>query len=187
MKNNKLRTKHIAISAVLTALCCVILSLGTVLESLDLTFATVSALIIWITLLEFGRKTAWGIYFPTAAISLLFLPSKFPALFFTFVTGWYPMFKLFISKKVKKKALLIFSKLLVFNIVSGGLIVVTELFGEALGFQFSEEITKGWVITVMILCNISFIVTDFLMDRLVIVYIYKLRDRLVKLNIVDKK
>ncbi len=171
----------------LTALCSVVLSMGVIFESLDLTLATFSALIIWIALLEFGKKTAWGIYFPTAAIAVFFLPSKFPALFFTFVTGWYPMLKLFITKKIKKKPLLAFVKLVVFNAVSLGLIFGIELFGEALGFVFDEEFTNAWLITVLILCNIAFVVTDILMDKLVIVYIYKIRDKLIKLKIVDSK
>lgn len=187
MKRKGLHTKHIAIAAMLSALCCVILSLGVVFESLDLTFATVSAIIIWIALLEFGYKLAWGIFFPTAFIAVLFLPSKFPALFFTFVTGWYPMFKLSIGKRIKKKSLLWTIKLICFNIVSLALIFGIELFGKAFGITFDEEMTKAWLIAMLVLCNIAFLVTDILMDRLVVVYIYKVRDKLVRLKIVDKK
>ena len=187
MARKSSHTKHIAISAVLSALCCVILSLGTVFESLDLTFATVSALIVWITLLEFGSKTAWSVYGASALISVLFLPSKFPAAFFAFVTGWYPMFKLGVSRRIKHKGLLWLLKLICFNAVSLGLIFGVELFGAALGIIFEEAMTKGWLITMLVLCNVAFLITDVLMDRLVIVYIYKLRDKLVSLKIVDKK
>lgn len=187
MKRKNLHTKHIAIAAMLCALCCVILSMGTIFESLDLTFATISAIIIWIALLEFGYKLAWGIFFPTALIAVLFLPSKFPALFFAFVTGWYPMFKLFISKKIKKKGLLLLTKLFCFNIVTIALIFGIELFGKAFGIEFEDSLTKSWLIVMVVLSNLAFGVTDILMDRLIVVYIYKVRDKLVKLKIVDKK
>ena len=187
MKSNKYKTKRIAISAMLTALCCVILSLGTILESLDLTFAAIAALIIWFVLLEFGRMTAWSIYIPTALISTLFLPSKFPALFFTFVTGWYPMLKFFITRKIKSKPILWLVKIICFNAVSLGLIFGVEFLGGALGIVFGDEFTSAWLYTMLILCNIAFLVTDILMDRLVVIYIHKIRDTLVKLKIVEKK
>ena len=180
-------TKYIAISAVLSALCCVILSLGTVFESLDLTFATLAALIVWITLLEFGKKTSWSIYLVTSVISVFLLPSKFPALFFAFVTGWYPMFKLGVSRKIKNKTFLFLVKTLCFNAVCLLLIFGIEFFGAALGIVFDEEMSDGWLVTMLVLCNVAFFVTDILMDKLVVIYIYKLRDKLVKLKIVDKK
>ncbi len=186
MKKKRNYAKHIAISAMLTALICVILSLGSLFETLDLSFATISSLIIWIALLEFGKKTAWGIYFPSGLISALFLPSKFPALFFICITGWYPMFKSTIQKRIKNKKLLTLIKLLVFNITAISLTAFVYFFGALLGISLGEEVTKVYIVIMLVLCNVAFIVTDILMDKLVIVYIVKIRDKLVKLKIVDK-
>lgn len=169
----------------LTALCCVILSLGTVFETLDLSFAAITALIIWIALLEFGKKTAWSVFFATAVLSLLVIPSKFPAIFFTCITGWYPMVKLSLSKKIKKKTVLWVCKLLVFNFAAFISLVVIYFLGSFLGIEAGEETTRIYLTITMITADFAFIITDILMDKLVIVYIYKVRDKLKKLNLVE--
>ena len=97
------------------------------------------------------------------------------------------MFKLAVGKKIKKKSLLWTIKLFCFNAVSLALIFGIELFGKAFGIVLEEELTKSWLVIMLVLCNIAFLVTDILMDRLIVVYIYKVRDKLVSLKIVDKK
>jgi len=171
----------------LSALCCAINSLGTIIESLDITLAAVSAIIIWIALLEFGYKTAWGIYFSTAIISVLFLPSKFCGLFFAFISGWYPMFKLFLGKKIRKRSLLWVIKLICFNLVSIALVFAVEVFGKVLGIIVDEKVTLAWIAIVLVLSNIALIVVDILMDQLIVIYIHKVRNKLIKLKIIDKK
>ncbi len=177
--------RYIATASMLTALSCVILSLGTVLETLDLSFAAITALVLWIALLEFGKKTAWSVFFATSVLSMLIIPSKFPAIFFICITGWYPMVKFALSRKIKKKSLLWFFKLLIFNIAASISLAVIYIFGSFLGIELGDEATKMYLIITMLTANFAFIITDILMDKLVVVYIYKLREKLKKLKLVE--
>ena len=179
------KARYVATAAMVTALCCVILSLGTVFETMDLSFAAISALVIWIVLLEFGKTTAWSAYIATGLISMLLIPSKYPALFFICITGWYPMIKLSLSKRFKKKPLQWFFKLAIFNISAIASVVVIYFFGELLGISMGEKATRVYLIITLSTANFAFIITDILMDKLVIVYIYKLRDKLKKLKLIE--
>lgn len=182
---SRLKARYIANAAMLTALCVVILSFGTIIETMDLSFAAISALVLWISLLEFGKKTAWSVYFATAALSFLLLPSKFPSVFFVFITGWYPMIKLSLSKRIKNKGFLWFIKLVVFNIAAAISVCFIYIFASFLGVDSNDSLTKIYMISMFATSNFAFIITDILMDKLVIVYIYKIRDKLKKMKLID--
>ena len=179
------KARYIATSAILTALCTVILSLGSVIETMDLSFAAISALIVWIALLEFGGKTAWAIYFATSTVSMLFLPAKFAAVFFLGITGWYPMVKYSLSRKVKNKTVLWLCKLVIFNLAALASAAAVYFLGSFLGISLSEDMTAIYYLAMLGLSNFAFIITDILMDKLVIVYIYKLRDKLKKSGLIE--
>lgn len=184
-KNRSFKARYIATASMLTALCCVVLSMGTVIETMDLSFAAISCLILWISLLEFGKKTAWIVFFATSVISILLIPSKFPAIFFICITGWYPMVKFELSKRIKKKILLWICKFAVFNLSAACSVAVVYFLGSWLGIQPGEEMTKIYLAALLVIANFAFMITDILMDKLVVVYIYKLRDKLKKLKLVE--
>ena len=184
-KNKLSNARYIATSAMLTSLCCIILSLGSVFESFDLSFSTISAIILWITLLEFGKKTAWSVYITTSLLSFILIPSKFPSLFFITITGWYPMIKLYVTKKIKNKRLLWFIKLIVFNISSIISVILIYLCSVAIGIEMDESITQAYIIAMLVTANFAFIITDMLMDILVKVYLIKIRKVLKKMKLVE--
>ena len=74
MKN----TKTLAISSLMAAMCVAILSIGSVFESLDVTLAIASGLVILILSAEYGDRVACSVFLVAGILSLL-LPVKSPS------------------------------------------------------------------------------------------------------------
>ena len=162
------KTKKIAVGAVFCALCIAILSLGSVVETLDLSLAVLAGMIVMIIDTEFAWRVAVCVYLVSGLLALL-LPLKTPALFFLAFFGWYPvakkkieLFKPFVARLVKE---------ILFNVF-----VVLFLFVSAYVTGTKEAF---WIYAgVFVLANAVFILYDILTDRLLLFYIMKIRKRL---------
>ncbi len=91
------RTRRIAVCAVLIALGVVMISLGSLIEVLDLCTAGLAALLCVLVMIEYGRGYPWGVYAATAILSLLLAPQKNPALIYA-LFGFYPIVKAYIER-----------------------------------------------------------------------------------------
>ena len=163
MKN----TKTLTLSALMAALCVVIMSLGSLIESLDFSVSLLAGLLIMILSSEYGDRVAMGVWAVAGIIALL-LPMKTPAVFFLSFFGWYPV----VQKKINMLPLL-FSrvvKILLFNGVMGLLLVLSAFLTGATDALWLYAVYVG-------LANFCFQIYDVLLDRFLIWYILKLRHR----------
>ena len=95
----KKHTKRLTVSAMLAALGVVIMSLGALIESLDLTTAALASMLCIYAVIELGRGYPWMIWAVTSLLSLLLLPyPKTPALFYVLM-GAYPIIKEKLEKR----------------------------------------------------------------------------------------
>ncbi len=152
----------------MAAVCVVILSVGSLVESLDISLSIVAGLVVMIVETEYGNKMALCVFAVAGALSLI-LPLKTPGVFFLAFFGWYPivqkkiqMLKPFLARTVKE---ILFNLVLVF------------------GFFLSAFVTKTgeatWLYGAMfLLANACFILYDLLLDRFWIWYLIKIRKRL---------
>ncbi|MBQ3182586.1 MAG: hypothetical protein IJB24_04365 [Clostridia bacterium] len=171
MKNN---TKKLALAAVLSALCFIMLLLGSVITVLDLSTAAAASFIIIFCVIELGGYYPYLMWLTVSFISLLMLPDKFGALVFTLFTGIYPILKSYIERLPKTFAWLV--KLVIFNVILT-LIITASRF--VLGIP-AEEIDFSFI--VYGICNITFILYDIAATRLISLYLFKLRKRFKFIN-----
>ena len=87
------RTKYLTVSAMLCALSVIILSLGSLIEVLDITTAVLASLLCIYAVIEMGGAYPWLIWPVTSILALLLLPQKTPALFYALFAGFYPILK----------------------------------------------------------------------------------------------
>jgi predicted membrane protein len=92
-ENARIRTRKLAVAAMLCALGVVLLYVGSVIEVLDLTMVGISSVLVFFAVLEMGNPFPFLIYFVTAILSMLLLPSKFAAVFYLLFGGIYPILK----------------------------------------------------------------------------------------------
>lgn len=165
----KKSTKNISLAAVMSALCVMILLMGSLITVLDLSTAAAASLIIIFCTIELGGIYPWLVWAVVSSISLLLLPDKFGALVFFLFAGHYPILKKYIERLPRVFQWVV--KLLLFNIILTGIIWASKVL---LGLP-DTEISFSYI--VYGICNVTFVVYDIALTRLITFYIFKLRHR----------
>lgn len=168
MRSNRL--KYMTVSAMLSALGVILLSLGSVIEVLDLTAAVLASLLCVYAVIEMGRAYPWMIWLVTSLLALLLLPVKAPALIYALFAGFYPILK----EKLEKLSRILswVLKLAVFHLSMLALALLMKL-------VFHTEIELGtyaWMpFLIYPLALVCFVVYDLALTRLITFYLFRLR------------
>ncbi len=169
-KSSKLRVRKLTASAVLSALGVIFLLIGSVIGVMDLTAVAMTSLFVFFSVLEMGYPFPFLIYTVTSVLSLLLLPNKFAAVCYVVFGGLYPVLKNFIERLPSVFAWA--AKLLYFNIILSAIIWLSlNILGMA-----AEDISFTPII--YILGNLTFIMYDIAMTKLISYYLAYLRSRL---------
>ena len=167
------RTRRLAVSAMLTALGVVMISLGSLIEVLDLCTAGLAALLCVLVMIEYGRGYPWGVYAATALLSFLLAPQKNPALIYA-VCGFYPIVKAYIERLPRALGAVLKSG--VFAVLEVGLITLGDLITGADAimpwYYYAALYVMGFV---------TLWLYDILLTRLITRYFRQWRARIGKL------
>ncbi|MBQ7348147.1 MAG: hypothetical protein IJW55_09320 [Clostridia bacterium] len=166
------RTKYLTVSAMLAALGVVFLMLGSLIEVLDITVAVLASILCIYAVIEMGGAYPWLIWLVTSVLSLLLLPQKTPALFYTFFAGFYPILKEKLEKLKRPVSAVL--KIVVFHLCLGLIVLVMKLFlPDQLVFDGME-----WLpIALYVMCLVCFVLYDFALTQVITFYLVKLRKR----------
>ncbi len=187
MKNSRTKNREIikrtATGAILAATATVLLIIGGIFEILDMTSAAIASVAILVSYLEFGAKSALGVYAVSSVISLIFFPTATSTIYYALLLGYYPVLKFTVDRKLKKiKILPTFIKFLVFN---AGCALILFLFSKIYGldavlteFELGAITGETVIFTVFIMLNIFFIMFDMLLNSLAVIYVKLLRKRI---------
>ena len=163
-------TKLLALAAVLTALGAVLMFAGSAVQVLDLTSAALVSIIVIYSVIEMGGFWPYAIYAATSLLSLLILPYKLPAVIYALFAGYYPIFKSLVERKLPAIPGWI-AKFALFNAALTGVIAISRY---VLHLP-EEEIAFTWVIYA--LGNVTFLVYDLALSRLISFYYARLKKR----------
>lgn len=170
MKEQKRKTRRLAVSAVLSAIGVVILYLGALIDVLDLSVAAMASLICVFAVLEMSSSWAWLIYAVVSILSLILLPQKSPAVLYAVFLGCYPILKAYYERLKPVASWIV--KILHFNVGLTLMVVVINylLMLPDLGYSFSLLLYG--------LGNVVFVVYDVALTRMISAYLHVLRARL---------
>ncbi|MBE6552111.1 MAG: hypothetical protein E7665_08255 [Ruminococcaceae bacterium] len=164
------KTKKIAYGAVLTALCTIMLGVGSIITTLDISLAAYAGFVILFITIEGGDKMAFSVYFCTSVLAFIILPQKSPAFIFAFFMGWYPIFKKHVEKIKPFFAWIV--KLSAYNTAILLIYLVTV---KILSLEYElVEMTLLY----FLLANVAFIFFDIALNIFIPFYIFKIRKRL---------
>lgn len=166
-KNN---TKKMAVLSMLTALSVVILYLGSFIEVLDLSVAVLASILCIVAVIEYGGGAPWLVYAATSILSLVLLPQKMPAFVYAVFFGFYPIIKEKLEKNLKKW-LSWLVKIVIFNAA----IFLTVAASKWL--FVAEATTVGFDIAFIAIAEVTLILYDIALTRVVTLYVFKLRKR----------
>jgi hypothetical protein len=157
----------------MAALGVIMLYLGSFIEVLDISMAVIASLFCIIAVIEYGGASPWMIYGVTAVLSLILLPNKTPAIFYTAFFGFYPILKEKLERLKRPIGWLL--KELVFNVVLAIATVAAVKLMLAEGSMLTSPIVIGVAVVV---CEAIFILYDIALTRLITFYLITLRPRL---------
>jgi hypothetical protein len=160
-----------AVSSVLSALGVVMLYLGSMVEVLDISMAVIASLICVFAVIEYGKGYPWLIFSVTAILSLLLLPNKTPAVMYAAFFGFYPIIKEKLERLPRVISWLL--KEIIFN-VAFAIMAILVMFVFTIG---EVEIDFPYVLGIVLLGELTFVLYDIAMTRLISLYIFKLRKR----------
>ena len=153
----------------------VVLLVPTVLDVFVYVLPAFAGVITMFCVIEMGKSWAFGVYAATAIITMLLIPNKEAAVLYTAFFGYYPIVKALSESKLPK-ILGYLLKFAVFNVaVAVSYMLLVKVFGipfnELMGIDTDSWWAKFAVPVMLVLGNIVFILFDFLLTRLVTVYL----------------
>lgn len=175
-----------------TAIGGMVVALSVVLlipTALDIFVYALPALAGFLTLfcvIELGKSWAFGVYFATALLSMLFVPNKEAAVIYTAFFGYYAIVKALLEKSGMPRVLEYLLKFLIFNAaVCVAYFVLIHVFGmplsEVLGSEDGGLFGKYALPAMLLLGNAVFLLLDFAMTRNAMVYLKLIQPKLHKL------
>lgn len=175
MNETNMKTKKIALSAVLSAVGVIFLLLGSFVQTLNLSSAALAGLIIVIAVIEIRGKYPVLIYFSVSLISILILPNKLPAVFFIIFGGIYPIFKAQFERFHPVVSWVL--KFSMFNVVLWFLIFFIRLLlsRELITLRENMYFLENFEIVVFLLANSAFLLYDIVMTKIINIYLIKVR------------
>ena len=181
------KTKKITAGALLAAMGVALLFIGSFIETLDLSMAALASFFCLFAVIELGGMYPWLIYTVTGILAVVLMPHSLGGWFYLVFFGFYPILKEKFDRLIKPVAWVI--KLIVFNLtlLLGTAVTFLLFFGQTEGktlidafmYVFGGEEMGGWfAVGVYLLANLTFIIYDFALTRLIIFYFRKIRGRL---------
>lgn len=163
------KTRKITVSSAFVALGVVLLYIGSVINVLDLTMAAIASVLVVLAVIEIGGGYSYAIYLLTALLALLLLPDKFSALLYALFAGFYPIAKAAFERLHPAVSWVL--KLSLFN--TGFLLLI------AVGNYILHLPDTGldFRVGVFAFANLTFVIYDVALTRLITLYVVKLRRR----------
>ena len=156
------RTKLIALGGMMTAVCVVIMCLGTLIPVNTYVCPAMCILAVQLVAGRCGKRMGLCCYGAVTVLGLLLAPDKEAAVVFAFL-GYYPMIKPALDR-IRIKAVRLMVKILLFSMAAVGVYGVIAL---VLGLPVEETAgLSGWMAVVfLILWDGVFLMIDWLLGR----------------------
>ena len=165
------RTKYLTVSAMLVALGVILLGLGSLINTLDLTVAALASILCVWAVIEMGKTYAWMFWLVTSFLAILLLPRKTPGCFYLFI-GLYPILKERLERLPRAVEWVL--KIVIFHAMIALCWLVLRIFvpGEA-ALEF------GWLLlATYALVLVAFLLYDYALTKLISFYLQKLQKRI---------
>lgn len=174
----KSKSQKIALCGVLGALSIVILLLGNVLQVGTYCGPMLACFLLIPVQEEYGPRYALLLYGGVALLSLMLVPDKELALFYTLVLGYYPVLKRRLER-IRSPLLRWVAKLAVFNVAVAALyaLLLFVLTPPGLLEEFAAA-GAPLLIAMLALGNLSFWLCDRALGAIALVYRLRLRPKL---------
>ena len=169
-------TKKITLCAMIFALGTVMMLLGAIIETLDLTVCAMASLLVVFVYIEIGSYYPWLVWICTTLATALVYSGSLVWIEYFLIFGIYPLVKAYIERLPRWSWLIV--KIGYINVMIWAIFCVSELL---LGIPFFGEDTLALKIVLYVMINVAFIAYDFFINVMLRFYLEKIRPRIKKL------
>ena len=152
------------------ALGTVIMSIGSMIDVMDLTLSAVASLLVVLIYIEIGSPYTWLVWLATSLSTALMFFGSAVWVEYLLVFGIYPLLKALIERLPRWSWLPL--KLLFVNAMSLAILTLCQM---VLGIPFLEADTDVMLIGTFVLINVAFVVYDAFISVMVRLYLLKWR------------
>ncbi|MDR3645866.1 MAG: hypothetical protein P4M02_12420 [Clostridia bacterium] len=164
------RTFIVALGGIMAALSIVLMFLSGIVPAAEIALPALAGILLVAVSIEAGSRWAFLIYGAVCVLSVLLAPDKQAAIFYIVFFGHYPLVKKYIEG-IHRKWLQWAAKIGVFDLC---MLVAAVLCVSLTGLQLQLS-QRLYVIAMIVLLNVTFVVYDFAISRLIVLYVYRLR------------
>ncbi|MBQ4091218.1 MAG: hypothetical protein IJC64_02755 [Clostridia bacterium] len=179
------KTKKLTLGAVLCALGVVLLSIGSLIQTVDLSAAALASFLCIFAVIELGGAYPWAIYVVTGLLSVILSHFGMAGWFYIAFFGYYPMIKEKVERLSRPVSWLI--KMLTLNVALFLCVVISYFLvyassGKGLLDAFMAMFGDGsateiFAVIMVVLVNAVFVIYDIALTRIISLYINRLRHR----------
>ncbi len=169
-KDRRNSIKKITLCSILSALAVVLIFLGSAVEMLDITVASVCSLIVYISMIECGKKYSFLVYWVASVLAFIFTSTTTTTLYFIAFFGYYPILKYYLRKLPKPLKKTICA--VIFNVIMALLMLI---FKAVFGLK-----GEPYYIYILLLLaeNLFFFCFDYLLDVFYFIYLRFIRSKI---------
>lgn len=169
-------SSRVAFSGIIAALCLVLMIIAGLVQIATFAIPVIAGALLMVLVIEIGPKYALSVYVGVSIFSILFVADKEAALMFTLFFGYYPILKAKLDIIVPK----FLSWIIKFVIFNAAMIIEYFIAIKILMVSNEEFMMFGISIPLILLglANIMFLIYDFALLRVVIIYYNRFRGKI---------
>ena len=168
-------TKKITISAMAIAISAAMLSLGALVEVLDMAIASLMSLLVVFVFIEIGSPFVWFVWLGTSVITCIIPNGLLVGLEYFAVFGIYPILKAYFEKAPRIIRWPI--KIVYVNIFITALLVLSELVSFVSFFEIEKWYFK---LALAVGLNLVFVLYDIYLTKMIKFYFSAIRKKILK-------
>lgn len=98
IQKSRSRARAVALGGMFSALAVVMMSIGSIIPSLDMSSAFIAGIVVMVVRMEINRTAPITVYLVSGILSLIILPNRFAGICFMCYYGLYPIVKEYIER-----------------------------------------------------------------------------------------
>ncbi|MEG0899055.1 MAG: hypothetical protein RSD67_03100 [Oscillospiraceae bacterium] len=174
------KSTQVAIGGLSASLCVLLMFMTGLMPFATYALPAIAGAILITVVIENGAATAWIVYFAVSLLSIFIVPDKEAALMFIAFFGYYPILKEKLEL-IKSKFLQYFLKFSVFNVaIVSSYFVIINIFGFTEVMGEMGDFGKYGLLGLLLLGNITFLIYDFALTNLLVMYLKVIRKNLLR-------
>ncbi|MBQ3602883.1 MAG: hypothetical protein IJA02_03490 [Clostridia bacterium] len=168
-----------ALGGIVSALSVVLMLMTAVIPFMSYALPLIAGALLILMVIEINKSWAFIVYAAVSLLAVFVVPDKEAAVFYVAFFGYYPIIKSTLEKHLPR----VVEWIVKFAIFNAAVIAAYFFTVKVLGIPFDDmgEWGKYGIFILLAVANVTFLVYDIMLTKLVTLYLYKFRKSFKKI------